>query len=488
MFYKIFLISTFLLTGLRETTQRSRSPSFHDGLAPSFGNNSAFPLHLSSERIEPLEHLESKGSHNFPEMPEFLSLQREEVFPLSFKDGRERSQNRPAKDYTDNGSLTNKDGSLFRNSFHPEYAVPSSGHILSSSNHFMNPSSHSRSMESPLTSHSPNSNSSTSLFTSGVLSSNRISALTESSLPFGYSSSNPTSLGSRSSSLLQSSSHFSGSEPDNLPSTKRKLSSNDWEPSVPFQPSFLVRSLLSSTGSQYDPLRDSVELPKSGDISIKASFYSQGSSIVNMLHHQNNGDAVSETPDLARNDDTKSVSSHNTHHENMFDKSCRTQGKDMRTTELEVVGTSTGWQNGTMPKQKNSLASSDVKDITEATSGDRRQSQRHGIKDSLDVKANRIRQKNEMVGGHVMEGVVHKESKTLWQFRAALIDFVKELLKPKWREGHLSKDAHNKIVKKAVEKVLGTLQPEQIPPSTELVKQYLASCRPKLDKLVEVSI
>ncbi|PON37867.1 Zinc finger, CCCH-type [Parasponia andersonii] len=490
------------LGGSRGTAQRSRSPSFHDGLAPSVGNNSAFPLHLPSERIKPLEHVESKGSLKFPEMPKFLS-QREEVFPLSFKDiGRDsKSQNTPANDYSDHGFLINRDGPVLRNSFHPENAVSSSGHVISSANYrLMNPSSHSRSMEelasiqsqrrhnnqtSPLTSHSPNSSSSTSLLTNGLLSSDRNSAWTESTLPFSYSSLNPSPLGSRLSSLFQISSQFSSSEPDNLPSTKRKFSSDDWEPSVPFRPSFLVRSMMSSTGCQYDPLRDSVELPKSGDMSLRASLHSQGSSVVNTLHQQNHGDAVSETPDPVCNDDTKSVSSHNTFHGNMVDESCRKQGRDTQTTEVEVVGTSTGWQNGTMPKQKNSLVSSDVKDIKEATSDGRRQSQRHGPKGSLDVKADRIRQNNDVVVGHIVEGVVHKESKALLHFRAALIDFVKELLKPKWREGLLSKDAHKQIVKKAVEKVLSTLQPEQIPPSMELVKHYLASSRPKIDKLVE---
>lgn len=439
--------------------------------------------------IKPLDSAECKGSHKFPEMPKFLSLQKEEEFPLSFKDiGREsKSQNRPTNDYGDHGFLTSRDGSIFRNNLRPEYAVSSSGHITSSDNyHFMNPSSNSRSMEE--LDSLPSQHRHNTLMT-GMPSSNRISSWTESSLPFSYSSLNPSSLGSRSSSLLQSS-HFSSFGPDNVPSTKHKFSSNDWEPSVPFRPSFLVHSMMSSIGIQYDPPRDSVELPKSGDISIKASFHSQGSSIVNTLHQQNHGDAISKTPDMACNDDTKSVSSHNTYKGNMLDKSCRTQGKDTKTTELEIVGTSTTWQNGTLPKQKNSLGSSDVKDITEATSEGQRQSQsqRHRPKDSVDVKADRVRQNKEMVSGYTVEGVVHKESKALVQFRAALIDFVKDLLKPKWREGHLSKDAHNKIVKKAVEKVISSVQPEQIPPSMELIRQYLASSRPKVEKLVEVSV
>ncbi|KAF4349636.1 hypothetical protein F8388_003664 [Cannabis sativa] len=477
------------LEGLRETTQKSRSPSFPEALAPSVGNK--------SDSIKSLEHLERKASHNILEMPKFVSFQRE-VFPLSFKDvGREnKSQIKSVNDYSGRSTLTNRDGPVLNKSLHPEYGVSSSGNIISSTNyHFINPPSHSRSMEEPtsiqsqptlnnqtLTSQSPNSSSGNSLLTTGMLSSSRISAWTESSLPLSYSSVKPSPLGLRSS-FLQSSSHY-GSEPDNLPSTNRISYSNDWEPSVPFQPSFLVRSMMSSTGSQYDPLRDVVELSKSGDVSLRASYYSQGSSIVNILHPQNHGDVVPDAPDLACNDDMKSVSSHNTYHGKVLGKNCQTQGKDM--IELEVVGTSTGWEKGSVAKQKNSSGSFDVKDITEATSDGRHRSQKHGLCGSLHVKADRVGQKIETVAGHIVEGVVvRKESKAQLQFRAALIDFVKELLKPKWCEGALSKEAHKKIVKKSVEKVLSTLQPAQIPPSVELVKQYLASFHAKIEKLVE---
>jgi hypothetical protein len=83
---------------------------------------------------------------------------------------------------------------------------------------------------------------------------------------------------------------------------------------------------------------------------------------------------------------------------------------------------------------------------------------------------------------------VQEESKVLRHFRSVLIDFVKELLKPTWREGHLSEDAHNTVVKKTAEKVLSSLQPHQIPAAVESIKQFLSSSQPKMTKLVEVSI
>ncbi|ERM93742.1 hypothetical protein AMTR_s00004p00261980 [Amborella trichopoda] len=78
-----------------------------------------------------------------------------------------------------------------------------------------------------------------------------------------------------------------------------------------------------------------------------------------------------------------------------------------------------------------------------------------------------------------------KDSKLLKCFRAALVDFVKELLKPFWREGRLSKDAHKTVVKKAVEKVLSAMHPNQIPGTTESINQYLSTSRTKIRKLVE---
>ncbi|KAG6504869.1 hypothetical protein ZIOFF_037217 [Zingiber officinale] len=78
------------------------------------------------------------------------------------------------------------------------------------------------------------------------------------------------------------------------------------------------------------------------------------------------------------------------------------------------------------------------------------------------------------------------ESKSMKMVYAALVDFLKELLKPWWKEGHLSRDTHKLIVKKTTEKVLGALQPHQVPNSPLSIQQYLSSSRPKLLKLVEV--
>lgn len=82
---------------------------------------------------------------------------------------------------------------------------------------------------------------------------------------------------------------------------------------------------------------------------------------------------------------------------------------------------------------------------------------------------------------------MRSESKAFKCFQSALIGYAKELLKPAWRGGFLSKDAHKLIVKKAVDKVLRKLQPHQIPNTAESVQSYLCSTQPRLAKLVEVS-
>lgn len=83
---------------------------------------------------------------------------------------------------------------------------------------------------------------------------------------------------------------------------------------------------------------------------------------------------------------------------------------------------------------------------------------------------------------------VQSDTKAFKYFQSALIESVKELVKPSWREGLLSKDAHKLIVKKAANKVLSSLPAHQIPCTEESVQSYLSSSQPKLAKLVEVSL
>lgn len=81
----------------------------------------------------------------------------------------------------------------------------------------------------------------------------------------------------------------------------------------------------------------------------------------------------------------------------------------------------------------------------------------------------------------------NKDSRSMKLFKIAIADFVKEVLKPSWRQGNMSKEAFKTIVKKTVDKVSGAMQSHQIPKSQSKINQYVESSQRKLTKLVMVS-
>ncbi|XP_021285703.1 uncharacterized protein LOC110417594 isoform X3 [Herrania umbratica] len=78
----------------------------------------------------------------------------------------------------------------------------------------------------------------------------------------------------------------------------------------------------------------------------------------------------------------------------------------------------------------------------------------------------------------------NKGSRSMKLFKVALADFVKEVLKPSWRQGNMSKEAFKTIVKKTVDKVSGAMKSHQIPKSRGKIDQYIESSQRKLTKLV----
>ncbi|KAA8519758.1 hypothetical protein F0562_014014 [Nyssa sinensis] len=257
---------------------------------------------------------------------------------------------------------------------------------------------------------------------------------------------------SRSTFLLWSSSPFSGTESENLP---------------------LFRT-------------SSIEQPNLGDGFPKVSSSSPGTSIQSARMRMINGDPVSLRtlgPDYSS--DKYSISSHCKFHGNVLDKNC--YGKDLSTTEAETGGTSVAEQKNRITLLKEKLLNLPrVKDIAKANKTDIDSGlQRNGPRNKKELKVDRGRASNEMDVDLKTYGEMHKESKALKHFRADLVDFVKELVNPTWREGHLSKDAHNMIVKKAVDNVPSTLQPHHIPSTIESIKQYLSSSQPKISRLIE---
>ncbi|KAK4399143.1 protein FRIGIDA-ESSENTIAL 1 [Sesamum angolense] len=238
------------------------------------------------------------------------------------------------------------------------------------------------------------------------------------------------------SSLKRSISSVSGSESESqlgnhvfkdtdLAKYTTKIS-YDWEPSAPFRPSHAITRNLLLKENLYNPIRDSIGHTGVKDGQVKFSDSEQGST--KNLDVPSNSSLEEKLLNSVHVGDTVKgniflLSSDNKLNDNPRHK-----------TELKVDGS-----------DKNNEADVDLKGA----------------------------------------GQLQSESKAFKYFQSALIEFVKELVKPTWREGLMSKDAHKLIVKKAVDKVLSTLQPHQIPSTGESVNLYLSASKPKLAKLVE---
>ncbi|KAL6648564.1 hypothetical protein ACP70R_012788 [Stipagrostis hirtigluma subsp. patula] len=77
-----------------------------------------------------------------------------------------------------------------------------------------------------------------------------------------------------------------------------------------------------------------------------------------------------------------------------------------------------------------------------------------------------------------------KDSRSMKLFKVAIADFVKEVLKPSWRQGNMSKEAFKTIVKKTVDKVSNSVPSSHIPKTPAKIKQYVQSSQRKVTKLV----
>ncbi|KAK4271586.1 hypothetical protein QN277_020260 [Acacia crassicarpa] len=331
----------------------------------------------------------------------------------------------------------------------------------------------------------------------------------QASAPSSYSISSNLSVGASTldaQKLLKSGkeyhaprSTFLGSEWEEMPLTsqsgvwlhatgyRRKISSCDWEPSVPFRPSFFITSAgISSSGDMYDPFHPCVEITNIGDGSLKASFFTHGPPIQSSSQVRTYGDcavAGDKVEDII--DDKSSVSSHHRFYENEANKHCAPSEKDGCAHETETTArTYLNSHNGKASIGENTVAVEDnIKTEVEQTEiGARYQGEGSGLKKR---RVDKAQKNNEMNVDFQMDGNMQNDSKAVKIFRAALVDLVKELLKPSWQEGYLSKDAHNKIVKKSVDKVISTLQPHQIPTTLDAVNHYISSSRLKIGKLVD---
>ena len=81
-----------------------------------------------------------------------------------------------------------------------------------------------------------------------------------------------------------------------------------------------------------------------------------------------------------------------------------------------------------------------------------------------------------------------KDSRSMKLFKSAIADFVKEVLKPSWRQGNMSKEAFKTIVRKTVDKVSGSVPSSHIPKTPAKIKHYVQSSQRKVTKLVMVCL
>ncbi|GAB4831169.1 hsp70 nucleotide exchange factor fes1, variant 2 [Ancistrocladus abbreviatus] len=288
------------------------------------------------------------------------------------------------------------------------------------------------------------------------------------------------------SSFLHDSSTFSGSSFKELQlfsEYKTKFVPYNWEPSVPFRASLLIPSLsASSSGCQYDPLHDSIEQPVLGSTSFRLFPSSQGS-----LFH----DSLQRTNPTAQCSDCKldrnSVEFHQMLGDSTWDKNSSGHSKHAPVVEAESAATS-ATEKSVMPIEVNPEGFT-VKDAPKenrmnSDSDPKIRSDR--VRDKKEAKVDKGREAVEMdVDNEMIDEDMNRELKAVKHFRAALIESVKELMKPIWHQGRLTKGAYKTIVQKTEEKVIFSLLPNQIPNTSDLVRQYLTSCQPKIQKLVE---
>lgn len=161
-----------------------------------------------------------------------------------------------------------------------------------------------------------------------------------------------------------------------------------------------------------------------------------------------------------------------------------TQGTDQnnlmqarRSSPSSIVGTGVGVESPKLkhpesPKQQGEMNANGVTGDGKATD-----------EESKGIHENKPSEDGE---GKLEEGSANKDEKGLRLFKNSLVEFVKEILKPTWKEGRMSRDVHKTVVKKVVDKVSTTVQVEHIPKTQDKIDQYLSLSKPKITKLVQV--
>ncbi|CAH8264651.1 unnamed protein product [Arabidopsis lyrata] len=259
----------------------------------------------------------------------------------------------------------------------------------------------------------------------------------------------------------------------NTTSNKKKVSSDDWEPSEPFKASFTIPPyILPSSDALYDPFTDIENL--GGDRALNASLSSKGEHARKNSRQQKDGDSASGPQAREIKNDDKSSSCSQNQHQETVTRSLEAHGV------VEGVATSVVDQNDatTPSKEISSAAAAENRVVLK-----RSKPAGHDSWHRSDGSSYKKTMKSDEIDGEVRSDA---GMKVMRQFRTAVVETVKEMLKPLWREGRLTKDVHNMIVKKAAEKVVSAaVQFHQVPTDTESVDQYLGLSATRIVKLVE---
>ncbi|KAJ4907129.1 Protein FRIGIDA-ESSENTIAL 1 [Raphanus sativus] len=258
---------------------------------------------------------------------------------------------------------------------------------------------------------------------------------------------------------------------DHRTSNKKKVSSNDWEPSEPFRPSFTIPPyILPSSDALYDHFPD-LEIPQ--DRSLTAPSSSKGRDAQTRARQQKDGDSSSGPQSQDCNNDDKNSSCSQTQYQETVTR------KNMEA--VEGVATSVVDQNDetTPSKEVSSSAAAENRAVVLKRS----RPSGHGSWRRSDGSSHQKLLKSDERDGEVRSDA---GTKAMRQFRTAVVETIKDMVKPLWREGRLTKEVHNMVVKRASEKIVSAaVQSHQVPTDSASVDQYLSMSATKIVKLVE---
>lgn len=260
------------------------------------------------------------------------------------------------------------------------------------------------------------------------------------------------------SNLSASLAHILGTG-QQLPQLYAALNSNDAKdtpslaktevPAMPVSNTFVKPDPAVGFPKQYDPMCDSIE-PNNTDVSGAAPAFSQS---------KKNAEDKVEIPSLVSN----------SRRQNCGDSFKAASSEDLVKSEHLIQ-----------------LQPAQILEVNKDNNEVVVEQRQNSPDDHKNTKENGPLENMDQNGGPD-EAKKTKDAKGIRAFKFALVEFVKELLKPTWKEGQINKEDYKTIVKKVVDKVTGTMQVANIPQTQEKIEHYLSFSKPKLSKLVQVS-